>query len=105
MSKHENDSSILPKMAMKEIPYAKQDAQNIVALVKDKGQITGYKLSDGKIVNKEEAIELARQGGILNVGISERKGNEYLKSIPDDLESNNLNSLPSIDINDSENHH
>jgi len=45
-------------------------------------------------VNK--AVNLARQGGIANVGIAPRNDTEYLKSLPDDTESNNISSLPSI---------
>ncbi len=92
----DNNMNQLPIMAMKEIPEPKSDAKSIVALVKEGGRVSGYKLSDGRIVNKEEGVELAKQGEISGVGISERNGNEYLKSIPDGTESNNLSSLPSI---------
>jgi len=89
-------SSSLPLMAMKEIPTPNQDAAWIMALVKESGKVTGYQLSNGQILNKDEGVALAKQGGIKGVGISERNGNEYLKSIPDGTENNNLNSLPSI---------
>ena len=83
-------------MAMKEIPRADSDAAEIVGLVKDGGKITGYQLSSGQTLSKDDAVALARQGGIKGVGISERDGNEYLKSIPDGTENNNLSNLPSI---------
>lgn len=86
----------LPMMAMKDIPKPNANAKKITALVKEKGKITGYQLSDGQILGKPEAVQLARQGGISGVGISSRKGNEYLKSLPDGAEGNNLGSLPSI---------
>jgi len=58
--------------------------------------VTGYKLSDGNILPKEEAISLARDGGIRGVGVAARNGNEYLKSIPDGTEDNNLSHLPTV---------
>ncbi len=86
----------LPMMALKEIPEPNADAKQIVALVKESGRVTGYKLSDGRILNKENGVELAKQGGIQGVGVSSRNGSEYLKSLPDGSESNNLSSLPSV---------
>ena len=90
------NSSALPLMAMKEIPTPNADAATITALVKDGGNVVGYQLSNGQTLNKEESVALAKQGGIQGVGISERDGTEYLKSIPDGTENNNLNSLPSV---------
>ena len=55
-----------------------------------------YQLSNGQTVDKEEGVALAKQGGIQGVGVSERYGNEYLKSVPDGTESNNLSNLPSV---------
>lgn len=86
----------LPLMALKDIPKPNADAKPITALVKKAGRITGYQLSDGRILTKEEGVRLARQGGILGVGISTRNGNEYLKSLPDGSEGNNLGNLPSV---------
>jgi len=90
------DVSMLPMMAMKDIPEPKADAQQIVALVKEGGRVTGYKLSDGRILSKEQGIQLARQGGIQGVGIAVKNGSEYLKSLPDGSEGNNLGNLPSV---------
>ena len=92
----DNISSALPLMAMKEIPTPNENAAAITALVKENGKVVGYQLSSGQTVDKNEAVALAKQGGIQGVGISERNGNEYLKSIPDDTESNNLSNLPSV---------
>ena len=91
------DLSALPLMAM-EIPTPGNNAAEITALVKEGGKVTGYQLSDGQVLGKEEGVALAKQGGIKGVGISERNGNEYLKSIPDDTENNNLGNLPSISM-------
>ena len=86
----------LPLRAMKEIPQPRADAKKIVALAKENGRITGYQLSDGRVLSKEEGIREARNGGISGVGVSERKGNEYLKSLPDDNSGNNLSNLPTV---------
>ena len=82
--------------AMKEIPEEKPGAQRIVALEKESGRITGYQLSDGRILSKEDGIREARNGMIAGVGVSERKGNEYLKTIPDGSGNNNLSNLPTV---------
>lgn len=86
----------LPKAAMDEIPTPRNDAKEITGLVKEKGRITGYELSDGRIVNRAEGVALARAGDIKGVGIAHNKDTEYLKSIPDDTEDNNLSSLPTV---------
>lgn len=96
MFEAKNGLSSLPMMAMSEIPTPNADAKRIVALVKEEGRVTGYQLSDGTILGKDEGVMLAKQGGIQGVGIATNKGTEYLKSLPDDSESNNLGSLPSI---------
>ena len=93
-----NNTSALPMMAMKEIPEPNSIAAQITALVKESGKVVGYQLSSGQTLGKDEAVALARQGGIQGVGISERDGNEYLKSIPDSTESNNLSNLPSVSL-------
>ena len=97
MSRDKDDfSTTAPMNTFSEIPTPREDAEHIVAIKKESGRITGYKLSDGRIINKDEGILLARQGGIKGVGISERKGEEYLKSLPDETEENNLGNLPTI---------
>ena len=44
----------------------------IVALVKESGQVTGYKLSNGQTVSKEEGVNLAKAGEIKGVGVAHR---------------------------------
>lgn len=93
------DRSIGPELAMNaldDIPETKSDAKDIVGLVKSSGRITGYQLSDGTTVSKESGVEMAKNGEIKGVGIAHRKDNEYLKSLPDGEEGNNLSNLPSI---------
>ena len=82
--------------ALDEVPTPKADAKEIVGLVKSSGRITGYQLSDGETVSKEEGVSMAKSGEIQGVGIAHRKDTEYLKSLPDGTESNNLGNLPSV---------
>ncbi len=79
-----------------DIPNPSADAKDIVGLVKHSGKISGYQLSDGTTVSKEEGVAMAKQGQINGVGVAHRKGSEYLKSLPDGSEKNNLGNLPSI---------
>lgn len=90
------NTSSLPMNAFSEIPTPNVDAKEIVGLVKHSGKISGYQLSDGRIVDKSQGVALARQGDIKGVGISKRNGNEYLKSLPDQVENNNLSDLPTV---------
>uniref|UniRef100_UPI00405610F8 DUF3892 domain-containing protein n=1 Tax=Agathobacter sp. TaxID=2021311 RepID=UPI00405610F8 len=97
MSNNKNDiGSMLPYAALDEIPNPKSDAKEIVGLVKSGGRITGYQLSDGSNVSKEEGVAMAKAGNIQGVGVAHRKGSEYLKSLPDGTENNNLGNLPSV---------
>ena len=74
------------------------DKSSIVAIMKHSGEITGYELSSGEQITKERGVELAKAGNILGVSVStSRKGEEYLRSLRDDDESNNLSSLPIIE--------
>ena len=65
------------------------------------GEITAYELENGEIVSKEQAVLLAKQGNISGVLVStSKKGEEFLRSLPDGDKTNNLDSLPVIDDND-----
>ena len=90
------DGQNLAKQALDQIPSPAPDAKRIVGLVKEGGRITGYQLSDTSIVEKQPAVDMAKQGQIAGVGIAHRGETEYLKSIPDGSENNNLGSLPSV---------
>lgn len=99
MNKEEKDlGSKLAYAALDDVPTPKSDASEIVGLIKSSGRITGYQLSDGSIVSKEEGVSLAKAGEIQGVGIAHRKDSEYLKSLPDGTENNNLGNLPSISV-------
>ena len=96
MTERNKDLSNLPMQTLQDIPQPNVNAKQITALVKEDGRITGYQLSDGQVISKEEGVRLAKQGGIRGVGVATRNGSEYLKSLPDDREENNLSNLPSI---------
>ncbi len=88
--------STLAKNTLDSIPQPKPGAKDIVGLVKSNGRVNGYQLSDGTGVSKEEGVALAKEGNINSVGIAHRDGKEYLKSVPDGTENNNLSNLPSV---------
>ena len=90
------DGQELAKQTLDQIPQANANAKRIVGLVKEGGRITGYQLSDETFVSKPEAVSMAKQGQIADVGIAHRGDTEYLKSIPDGSENNNLGNLPSV---------
>ena len=90
------DGQELAKQTLDQIPQANANAKRIIGLVKEGGRITGYQLSDETFVSKLEAVSMAKQGQIAGVGIAHRGDTEYLKSIPDGTENNNLGSLPSV---------
>ncbi|MBW7572074.1 DUF3892 domain-containing protein [Caproiciproducens faecalis] len=88
--------STLALNTLDNIPSPAPNARKITGLVKESGRITGYQLSDSTVLDKAQAVELARKGEITGVGIAHRGDTEYLKSIPDGSDSNNLSNLPSI---------
>lgn len=93
---NETISSALPKAALDQIPTPEPDAVSVTGLVKSKGRISGYQLSDNRIVSRQEGVGLAKAGKIKDVGVAHNKDTEYLKSIPDNSEGNNLSSLPTV---------
>ncbi|MDV4151497.1 DUF3892 domain-containing protein [Clostridium sp. AL.422] len=97
---NKNDNMIggLPANINKEVPTPKNNAQSITAVIKKSGEIVGYELSNGERISKEEGILKAKNGGIAGVAIGvSKKGEEYLRSLPDQDESNNLSSLPTVE--------
>ena len=67
------------KNTLDQIPQANTNAKQIVGLVKKGGRITGYQLSDNSIVEKQQAVDMAKQGQIAGVGIAHRGDTEYLR--------------------------
>lgn len=93
---HNQEQNKLAQNTLDQIPAPVSNARSITGLVKQGGRVTGYRLSDNTVLEKVQAVQLARQGGIAGVGIAHRGDTEYLKSIPDGSEGNNLSNLPSI---------
>ena len=89
------DTNELVKNTLDSIPKANNNAKRIVGLVKESGRVVGYKLSDESVVKKSEAVSMAKNGLIKDVAIAHRGDNEYLKSIPNSNENDNLGNLPS----------
>ena len=85
------------KNTLDEIPNPASDAKKITGLVKDGNEITGYQLSDNRIISKEEGINLAKQGKIQGVGIAHKGDTVYLKSIPNETDNDNLSHLPTVE--------
>ncbi len=77
-------------------PVPRADAQTITRLIRRGGRVEGYELSGGATLSKEEGVALAKEGGIRGVAVAVRNGSEYLRSLPDGQERNNLGSLPSV---------
>ena len=90
------DGHELVKQTFDQIPQANNNAKKIIGLVKEGGRITGYQLSDNSIVDKQQAVNIAKRGQITGVGIAHCGDTEYLKSIHDGSENNKLGSLPSV---------
>lgn len=89
----------LPKNINEVVPTPKDNAHTICKVLNKSGTIVGYEFEDGKRVDKDEAVKLAKDGMINGVGVAVSKyGDEYLRTLPDGTESNNLSSLPQISV-------
>ncbi|WP_253199674.1 DUF3892 domain-containing protein [Clostridium gasigenes] len=100
MSDNNNNDGMmggLPININKVVPNPDSEAMEITKLVKNSGDVTGYELSNGEKISKEQGVQMAKEGHIAGVAVGiSRKGEEYLRSLPDDNEENNLSALPSI---------
>ena len=93
-----DNGSNMPLTGIQSESQSDINKQSIKAIIKKSGEITGYELSNGEQITKEKGVELAKEGTISGVSVStSRKGEEYLRSLPDEDESNNLSSLPVIE--------
>ena len=93
---NDGKAGILPSNINLVNPTPKPDAESITQLVKRGGRVEGYQLSNGRTITKQEGVELAKSGDIRGVAVAVRNGSEYLRSLPDGKEDNNLGNLPSI---------
>ena len=50
----------LVKQTLDQIPQADSNARRIVGLVKEGGRVTGYQLSDHSVVEKQQAVDMAK---------------------------------------------
>lgn len=91
-----NTNNNLPLQSFENIPKPNSNACEILAQIKSSGDVTGYKLSNGQIVDLQSAVAMAKNGEIKGVGVATNQGKEYLRSLPDGNESNNLSNLPTI---------
>lgn len=74
-----------------------ENAEQITKLIKSGGEVVGYELESGKHISVQQAIDMARSNQLKHVGVSTSKdGSEYIRSLADGDESNNLGNLPSI---------
>ena len=77
------------KNTLDNIPKTDKNAKEINRIVKKNNKTIGYEIA-GEIVDKEVAIQMAKDGKLKNVGIAHRGDTQYLKTIPDDSDDNNL---------------
>ena len=73
----------------------------IVAIHKEDNKISQYKLDNGNVVDKEECINLVKNGQIENCNIGKNKeGEEFVRSDRDDEDKvgqiTNLSDLPTF---------
>ena len=92
----EQNNGPLPKSINRETPVPDADAFLITGLVKESGKTSGYQLSDGRRITREEGVRMAREHKLRGVAVAVKKGTEYLRTLPDGSEDNNLGSLPTV---------
>lgn len=79
-------------------PTPDADALSITGLIKQSGKISGYQLSDGQKVTRDEGVRMAKNNKIKGVGVASKNETEYLRSLPDGKEANNLGNLPTVGL-------
>ena len=62
----------------------------------ENGANTHYRLSDGRIVTREEAVRMCRDGLLPDYHIIVENGVEYLRDNPDTREEDNIDNQPLI---------
>jgi hypothetical protein len=60
------------------------------------GANTHYRLSDGRIVTRADAVRMCRMGLLPGYNIITVNGVEYLRDNPDTRESDNIDSQPLV---------
>lgn len=96
--KNDNMLGVLPVNINREVPTPNINAESIIALIKKSGEVVGYELSNGEKISKEQGVQIAKEGQIKGVAVAvSKKGEEYLRALPDQNENNNLSSLPTVE--------
>ena len=74
------------------------DKAEIIKVRKNsKGDITDVMLNDGNVYSVNDAIALAKDHKIEGVNVGQAKnGRKYLRSNPNDIQSDNLDNLPTF---------
>ena len=62
----------------------------------EKGANTHFRLSDGRIVTREEAAVMVENGELPGYHIYARGGVKYLRDNPDKTESDNIDNQPMV---------
>lgn len=88
------NEDFIPIQTLDKICVNDEKSKEITRLIKKKNRIVGYEIANEYDVTVEQAIQLAKQGKLKNVGIAHNKNTIYLKSVPDTSEENNLSNLP-----------
>ena len=61
---------------MDQIPQSNSNTKRIIVLVKEGDRITGHQLSDNSILERQQAVNIARRGQIAGVGVAHRGDTE-----------------------------
>jgi hypothetical protein len=100
MDENNQKSRAFPESINEVTPTPDKDALSITGLIKADGKISGYQLSDGENVSKEQGVQMTKENRIKGVAVAVKNGTEYLRTLPDNTENNNLGNLPSISKNE-----
>lgn len=75
-----------------------QDKSRIIKVKKNpEGDITDVMLQNGNVYSIDEAVLMAKDGLIAGVSVGRAKnGREYLRSIPNDNQWDNLENMPTF---------
>lgn len=80
-----------------------KEALTVVAVRKNEANIiTDFKLSDGRELTKEEAVNVCKEEGIEGVNVGRTRGEDHtemLRANPTDYPSKALANLPALDCN------
>lgn len=100
MYNNTNNTNNLPLQTFETISNASTNSNScqITAQIKQGGNVIGYSLSNGQDVDLQTAVQMTKNNEIANVGVATNQGVEYLRSLPDNDESNNLSNLPTKSI-------